>query len=121
MVNSQINPDRNLNALSEYMRNLRRTEQKRPLSFESQGCFLTKYKSEGTEGKGERLNGMIGLSLNGMKFCILRKSSVGLDIRCLQDSFTIKTLTKREGGRAGLDSGSRSGDWLNIKRAFLIE
>ena len=83
MVNSQINPDRNLNALSEYMRNLRRTEQQRPLSFESQGCFLTKYKSEGTEGKGERLNGMIGLSLNGMKFCILRKSSVGLDIQCL--------------------------------------
>ena len=83
MVNSQINPDRNLNALSENMRNLRRAEQQRPLSFESQGCFLTKYKSEGTEGKGERLNGMIGLSLNGMKFCILRKSSVGLDIRCL--------------------------------------
>ena len=33
------------------MRNLRGgRRRRRPLSFESQGCFLTKYKSEGAEG-----------------------------------------------------------------------
>ena len=47
VLNSQVNSNLNLDALSEYEKlEEDGAVRQRPLSFESQGCFLTKYKSE---------------------------------------------------------------------------